>query len=146
MGLEPISSENATVATSAPPSKAPMVKAQAINGARMRHGIGPPDDAVVAPVALGSVDFWLTSTVVPATVAMMAQESPARGWTIVARATTRAGPTMNTVSSTTASKANAVCRSRLSSTRCDHRARIEDPICGSAAPATAALRWGQGAR
>ena len=39
MAVEPASSENATVATSAPPSSAPMAKAETIRGTSIRHGI-----------------------------------------------------------------------------------------------------------
>ena len=89
---------------------------------------------------------WLTSTAVPRTVATIAQVRPASGWTVVASTVTSAGPRMNTVSSTTASKAKAVCRPALSGTRCDQRARTHEPICGIAAPDSAAHRCGQGAR
>jgi hypothetical protein len=51
---------------------------------------------------------------------------------------------MNTVSSTTASNANAMRRSDLSGTAVDHRARTQDPICGIPIPATAAHTCGQG--
>ena len=51
---------------------------------------------------------------------------------------------MNTVSSITASKANAVCSSCLSGTSSDQRARTHDPICGIAAPDSAAHRCGHG--
>jgi hypothetical protein len=53
---------------------------------------------------------------------------------------------MKTVSSTTASKAKAVCRPCLSGTRYDQRARTHEPICGIAAPATAAHTCGHGGR
>jgi len=51
---------------------------------------------------------------------------------------------MNTDSSTTASNANAVCRSRRSGTSRDHRERTLAPICGIAAPETAAHTCGHG--
>jgi hypothetical protein len=43
---------------------------------------------------------------------------------------------MNTVSSRTASNANAVCTIGRSGTTYDHRARTHEPISGCAAPAT----------
>ena len=60
---------------------------------------------------------WLTSANVPTTPARIAAVSPAAGLTSVASSVTVIGPTMNTVSSTTASTANAVCSSRLSGIR-----------------------------
>jgi hypothetical protein len=51
---------------------------------------------------------------------------------------------MKTISSTTDSRANAVSSSRLSSTRCDHRARTDDPIWGRVAPASAENRCAHG--
>ncbi len=69
---------------------------------------------------------------------------PASGCTVVASTVTTVGPIMKTASSTTASKANAVCRSRAGRSRWDQRARTEEPTCGRAAPATAAHRCGHG--
>ena len=64
---------------------------------------------------------------------------PTAGCTVVASTVTRIGPRMKTVSSTTASSANAVCRSagRSCSTWLQ-RARTQVPIVGRPAPATAA--------
>ena len=89
--------------------------------------------------------FWPTRTAVPTTVATTAVTSPASGCTVVARVVTSAGPTMKTTSSITDSKAKAVCSRLRSSMRWDQRARMDEPICGSPAPATAANRCGQGA-
>ena len=74
----------------------------------------------------------------PLTPARMAAASPATGSQAVARAVTRIGPVMNTASSTTDSRAYAVCTSRGSSSTYDQRARTQVPTGGSISPATIA--------
>ncbi len=142
--VAPLLSANAMVATSAPPSMAPIANAQTTSGARTPQGMAPAA-WWATPAAGGSVCFWLTRTAVPATAAKVAKTSPASGWTTLASVVTSAGPTMKTISSTTASSENAVWRSDWSVRTCDHLARTDAPICGSAAPAAAAQRCGHGA-
>ena len=108
----------------------------------MRHGIRGP---AVFPSAVetrgwpgGSVARCDARKSVPLTPARMAAASPATGSHAVARAVTRIGPVMNTASSTTDSRAYAVCTSRGSSSTYDQRARTHVPTGGSISPATIA--------
>ena len=121
-----------------------MARAHAVNGTRTRQGIRARSSPCGAPVAGGSVRFWMASTDVPATVATMAKARPAMGCAMAAKVVTRTGPTMKTTSSTADSKAKAVCRSPLSFTTYIQRARMDDPIGGSPVPAAAAKRCGHG--
>ena len=69
---------------------------------------------------------------------MIAVRKPTGGDTAVARKVTSGGPVTNTTSSTTDSKANAVCRCTGSSSTPAHRARTIEPMLGPLAPVRAA--------
>ncbi len=71
---------------------------------------GRPSDAACG-WAGGSVRRWAAKARLPKVPAAAAVARPSTGSMVVARTVTRIGPTMKTISSTTASRANAVWRS-----------------------------------
>ena len=138
----PCSSANATVVTSAEPNSDPSASATTASGSTVRHGIlgatTSPSAVATLGWAGGSVARWAARKSVPLTPARMAAVRPATGSQAVASTVTRIGPTMNTASSTTDSRAYAVCTCRGSSSTCDQRARTQVPTGGSISPATTA--------
>ena len=85
-------------------------------------------------------------TRVPTNPVTIAAISPAAGSTVVASTVASGGPVRKTVSSTTASSANAVWRSAGASRTWVQRARTAAPTAGMVAPARAAKMWGSGTR
>ena len=110
--LLPSSSAKATVVTSAAPKSVPSAVQTRASGTTVAHGIeGRGPAAPRLGCAGGSVRRWAANSSVPTTPVTSAVASPAVGWMVVASTVTRIGPSMNTVSSATASSAKAVCRS-----------------------------------
>ena len=138
----PCSSANATVLTSAAPNSDPSAAQTSPSTMTVPHGIrgrGPVE--VCRGCAGGSVERCAAKARVPTTAATRAAISPASGCQDVARIVTRIGPSMNTVSSQTASSANAVCSWSADESTCDQRARTHEPTAGRVAPATAAAAY-----
>ena len=87
----------------------------------------------------GSVRRCAASQNPPTAPSTTPVRKPTGGAISVASRVTSGGPRTKTTSSTTASKANAVCRAAGSRTA-DHRARTSEPMFGPLAPAAAASR------
>ncbi len=104
--LAPCSPANATVVTSAEPKSAPRAAETTLSGATVAQGSrGRAPAARWCRCAGGSVERWAVNARVPATPQAMATLSPASGCQVVASTVTMIGPTMNTASSATASRA-----------------------------------------
>ncbi len=142
--LWPWSSANATVATSSAPNRLPSAIAATVSGTSSPHGIGSRCVVGSRGWAGGSVRRCTARPSVPTVPTVTAATRPAWGAMAVARRVTSAGPVTNTTSSKTLSAANAVCRSLATGSRWAHRARTMVPICGIAAPASAAHTCGHG--
>ena len=86
----------------------------------------------------GSVTRWRASQKPPTAPRVIPVRKPTGGATSVASRVTSGGPTTNTTSSTTASRAKAVCRRSGSASASAHRARTSEPMLGPLAPHSAA--------